>query len=99
MLMDETGGLIKDERPLRGALSRKRPSRYGDLALPYVVAISEEPFDGDAWHRQNVLFGHEAVEYGRVGRCAQYAWRTVHGENPVRSPDTAGWRLFFLQAT
>jgi hypothetical protein len=65
MFKDETGGLIEDERPLRGALSRKRPSRYRDLALPYVVAIQEEdPFDGDAWHRQNVLFGHHALAYG-----------------------------------
>jgi hypothetical protein len=68
MFIDETGGLIDDERPLRGALSRKRPSYYGNLELPYVVAISEEPFahGHEAWHRQNVMFGHHALEHGPV---------------------------------
>jgi hypothetical protein len=66
MFIDETGGLIDDERPLRRALKRKRPSLYGDLSLPYVIAVSEQPFSiGDeSWHRTNVLFGQEAVEYG-----------------------------------
>jgi hypothetical protein len=63
VFMDEPMGPIADEGRLRRALRRKRPSEYGDLALPYVVAISEEPFDADAWHWENVLFGHTAVEY------------------------------------
>jgi hypothetical protein len=69
MFMDETGGLIEDERPMQGALSRKRPSRYGDLALPYVVAVSEEPFDDDAWHRETCC-SVTMRQYG-LGRTAR----------------------------
>jgi hypothetical protein len=66
MIMDETGGLIDDERPLRRALNDKAPRRYGDLTLPYVVAIAEEPFssDDEEWHRTNLLYGHDAIAYG-----------------------------------
>jgi hypothetical protein len=68
--MDETGGLIEDDKPLRHSLSRKRPSRYGDLSLPFVVAINEDPFlfGDDEFHRMNVLFGHLAVEIDRGSR-------------------------------
>jgi hypothetical protein len=67
MFFDGTaGGLIKDEDPLRRALKRKQPSRYGDLTWPYVVAVGETPFapDDTESHRTNVLFGHSAVKYG-----------------------------------
>jgi hypothetical protein len=64
VLMDKPIGPIDDEGRLRGALRRKRPGDYGDIALPYVVAICEEAFVDDAWHRENVLFGHQAIEFG-----------------------------------
>ena len=82
MIMDETGGLIDDERPLRRALTGKAPSRYGELALPYVVAIAEEPFSSfdERWHRTNVLYGHDAIAFGD-GRPPR----------PVRQPDGI-WR-------
>lgn len=66
MFMDETGGLIDDERLLLRALKRKRASKYGELALPFVVAICESPFslrDNSESHRMNVFFGHHAVQY------------------------------------
>jgi hypothetical protein len=80
VFMDKPIGLIDDEGRLRRALRRKRPSEYGDLALPFVVAISEEPFDADAWHWENVLFGHTAVQYGpgqptRSIRMSDGFWR------------------------
>jgi hypothetical protein len=82
VFMDETGGMIQDERPLRRALKRKAPSHYGDLELPYVVALSEEPFahGHEAWHRQNVIFGHHALEHGpgrpvRAVRMEDGIWR------------------------
>ena len=82
MFMDETGGQIDDEGPLRRALNRKAPSRYGDLELPYVVAITEEPFSShdEEWHRTNVLFGQEAFLYGggqptRYVRIPNGVWR------------------------
>lgn len=64
--MDETGGAIDDETPLRRALNRKAASRYGTLDRPYVVAVCEYSFaHGDSdWHRNNVLFGHQAVAFG-----------------------------------
>lgn len=66
MFMDETGGAIDDETPLRRALNRKAAKGYGELDRPYVVAVSEYSFAlGDAdWHRKNVLFGREAVVFG-----------------------------------
>jgi hypothetical protein len=69
--------IVDDEHPLRRALERKRPSRYGELSLPYVVAISEEPFHpGEpAWHRRNLLFGHKVIEL-RDGQPARSARRT-----------------------
>jgi hypothetical protein len=81
LFIDETGGLVNDERPLRRALNGKRPSRYGDLSLPYVVAVDEEPFalGDEEWHRMNVLFGHDAVQYGggqtRSVRMPDGFWR------------------------
>jgi hypothetical protein len=68
MFMDEPGRLFEDEKPLRRALDRKRPNRYGvDLRLPYVVAINEHSFGfGDKeLHRMDVLFGHLAVQFGQ----------------------------------
>lgn len=64
--MDETGGAIDDEAPLRRALNRKAPRHYGPLDRPYVVAISEYAWEfGDhGWHRRNVLYGREAVAFG-----------------------------------
>lgn len=64
--MDETGGLIDDETPLRRALNRKAAKRYGELDRPYVVAVSEYSFElsDTDWHRKNVLFGREAVAFG-----------------------------------
>lgn len=74
-LMDEVS-IVDDEHPLQGALERKRPSRYGALSLPYVVAISEEPFDPEpAWQRRNLLFGRETVGL-RDGQPARSARRT-----------------------
>jgi hypothetical protein len=67
MFFDSTAdGLIQDEDPLRRALKRKQPNRYGILAQPYVIAVREAPFiTGDTEsHRANVLFGHSAVTYG-----------------------------------
>lgn len=66
MFSDETGCLIDDERPLLRALQGKRPSRYGTVDVPYVVAINEVPFAlGDSeYHRMNTLFGHSALAYG-----------------------------------
>lgn len=66
MFMDETGGLIDDETRLRRALRRKAPSRYGDLTLPYVIAVNEHPweFSDFEWHRTNVMYGAEAVAFG-----------------------------------
>lgn len=66
MFMDETGGLINGEAPLRNALRGKRPSRYGDLDWPYVVAVCEYPFllGDEGWHRKNALFGTSGVRYG-----------------------------------
>jgi hypothetical protein len=66
IFMDDTGGRIDDETRLRRALNRKAPSQYGELDHPYVVAISEYAWEfGDhGWHRKNVLYGREAVEFG-----------------------------------
>lgn len=52
--------------PLAGALKRKQPNRYGDLDLPYVVAVSETslfPFDDAAAHRANVMFGIPRLDF------------------------------------
>jgi hypothetical protein len=83
MFFDSTsGGLIKDEDPLRRALKRKQPSRYGSLAWSYVVAVREMPFipDDTDSHRTNVLFGRNAVQYGdgrdpRWVRLSDGIWR------------------------
>ena len=63
VFMDETGGAIDDETPLRRALDRKAARHYGPLDYPYVVAVCEFSFarDDADWHRRNVLFGQEAV--------------------------------------
>lgn len=85
MFVDETGGLIDDERLVRRALKRKRPSVYGPLSLPYVVAVCEAPFSlgHEDWHRMNVLYGHDALQYSqgpgpnviRRVRLADGIWR------------------------
>jgi hypothetical protein len=79
---DQTRGVIRDEDPLARAVRRKQPSRYGDLAWPYVVAVSETPFDpGDTEsHRSNVLFGRQMITYGdghnpRWVRIGDGIWR------------------------
>jgi hypothetical protein len=85
MLMDETGGLINDERSLRHALKEKRPSGYGTLSLPYVVAVCEAPFlFGDTEsHRTNVLYGHNAIQYSQ-GPGPKFS-------RPVRLADGFWW--------
>lgn len=87
MFMDETGGQIDDETPLRRALERKAPRRYGDLDHPYVIAVCEFPFSshGSGWHRRNVLYGRSAVTFGPNGteevRHADGFWRG-RGQRP-----------------
>jgi hypothetical protein len=59
-------GIVRNEVPLAGALKRKQPNRYGDLELPYVVAVSETsliPFDDAAAHRANVMFGIPRLDF------------------------------------
>jgi hypothetical protein len=82
MFADETGGAIDDETRLHRALKRKAPSGYGELELPFVVAIAEYGWEisDPMWHRTNVMYGHSAMEYG-------------HGRTPrsIRRPD-GHWR-------
>lgn len=68
IFVDYTANIARGEGPLAGALRRKQPSRYGDLPLPYVVAVNETsliPFGDDlAPHRANVMFGTLKIAYG-----------------------------------
>lgn len=82
MFMDETGGLIDDETPLRRALDRKAPARYGHLDAPFVIAVCEQPFivGNDDWHRRNALYGRSAI-----------AWAEGVAPHEVRQPD-GYWR-------
>jgi hypothetical protein len=82
MFFEDTGDAVRDEIPLVRSLKRKYPSRYGDLPLPYVVAVSETlltPFDPTP-HRTNVLFGSPKLMYGdglgpRWVRVGNGIWR------------------------
>ena len=68
--------------------------------MPYVIAVSERPFSiGDeSWHRTNVLFGQEAVEYS-AGRPV----RTVYlpdasGAGHVQGREIPDWQWCSLPA-
>ena len=82
MFFEDTSDAVRDEIPLKGALKRKAPSRYGDLTLPYAVAVSEtlpNIFD-PVPHRTNVLFGNLKFMYGdalgpRWVRASDGIWR------------------------
>jgi hypothetical protein len=82
IFLEDTAGIVRDEIPLMRALKRKQPSRYGDLPLPYVVAVGETsvlPFDPTP-HRTNVMFGSLKVVYGddpaqRWVRTGDGIWR------------------------
>jgi hypothetical protein len=66
MFSEDAMDPAEDEVSLMRALKRKQPSRYGDLPLPYVVAVSETsptPFDPTP-HRTNVMFGSLQIIYG-----------------------------------
>jgi len=73
------GSFSNSYRPRSGG---KSPSRYGDLSLPYVVAVSETLstlFDPTP-HRTNVLFGSLKFMYGdalgpRWVRASDGIWR------------------------
>jgi hypothetical protein len=67
IFVDYTLNTVRDETPLARALKDKQPSGYGDLPLPYVVAVNETsliPFDPPEPHRTNVMFGTPKIEYG-----------------------------------
>jgi hypothetical protein len=60
LFVDHTANTVRGETPLVRALKDKQPSGYGDLPLPYVVAVNETsliPFDSPEPHRANVMFG------------------------------------------
>lgn len=88
MFMDETGGYIDDETPLRHALARKAARRYGDLDHPHVVAVNEHPFapGHSDWHRKNVLFGREAVAFGDGQPARSIRQSDGHWRGPGQRP-------------
>lgn len=66
MFFEDTMDAGGDDTMLMRALKRKHPGKYGDLPLPYVVAVNETlstPFDPTP-HRTNVLFGEAKLVYG-----------------------------------
>jgi hypothetical protein len=86
IFFEDTSDTVRDEIPLMRALKRKSPSRYGDLSLPYVVAVSETLstiFDPTP-HRTNVMFGSLKFMYGdalgpRWVRASDGIWRGPGG--------------------
>jgi hypothetical protein len=99
--MAYSAGLQARRTPPAASIEEKWASLYGDLSLPYVIAVSERPFSiGDeSWHRTNVLFGQEAVEYS-AGRPV----RTVYlpdasGAGHVQGREIPDWQRCSLPAT
>ena len=101
--VDYTTSVVRGEGPLAGALKRKQPNRYGELDLPFAVAVSETsliPFDdsasilfGDpASHRANVMFGTPRSTSAAAPVPAGYAEAMVSGRGPERARATVGSR-------
>ncbi|WP_145982353.1 hypothetical protein [Rhodococcus sp. MTM3W5.2] len=70
---------IDDAPAIRRALDVKHHA-YGDLSIPFVVAVGTYIHDSDYWHSTNALYGNDAIQFGQ----------TVDGETvtrAVRQPD------------
>jgi hypothetical protein len=66
LFVDYTADIVRGETALARALKDKQPSGYGDLPLPYVVAVNETfllPFHSPESHRVNVMFGTPKPSY------------------------------------
>ncbi|MDP9225289.1 MAG: hypothetical protein M3P18_15885, partial [Actinomycetota bacterium] len=58
------GGFLTDAHDLHACLARKSTA-YGRLPAPYVIAVLERAWGGDAgWHRMNATYGQEAITFG-----------------------------------
>jgi hypothetical protein len=57
-------GIIYSEKPLRGAMDRKKGSNYGSLDTPYVICINSSDFYLDDLSVMQTLFGSRASGNG-----------------------------------
>lgn len=56
-----TSSFVDAQQPLLKTLSDKRAGRYGELDLPYVIAVSVRSEPAEEWDIRSALFGHFAV--------------------------------------
>jgi hypothetical protein len=72
LLGADDAGLITDKEDLQRALRQKRPTRYGALDHPYLIAVLERSDfpQRSRWHRVAALYGDEAVTLGPDGKSA-----------------------------
>lgn len=65
---------VDAQQPLLKTLSDKGAGRYGELGLPYVVAVNVRGEPADEWGIRSALFGHYAVSRTE----GSVEWMLVH---------------------